>query len=554
MKTNFLNLACVTCLALAGAMRGQAAAAAETAPLEIGSRLEPLVDDHLIETMDGLALKLHQPTVKDRAIVFDKPWGALGDYSVVFQDGDRYRMYYGCGAPTECLTAYAESTDGKRWVEPNLGLVEYRGSKQNSLVLDTKMWEGAGSHALVPFIDTNPDHAAEARYKAVAIGKTDKPAADLSPAERRQWKIGWTSALYAFRSPDGLRWTLMQQEPIITKGGSFDSQNVAFWDTVRGRYVCFYREFINSQGQVHRSGSDRHRVIRTATSKDFLHWTEPVLLDYGKDALLEHSYVNCITTMPGAPHVFVGFPQRLMPGRETQPDYPHPDSSRRLKWKDGDRVRRDANCVQASDTSFMTSRDGLHWHRWREAFIRPGLQPERWAEPHFNNAVAWGILRTKADVPNTPDEWSIYSHECDDKDPDRGAYRRFTIRQCGFVSVHAPATHTQYLQHEAHAPAAPASWTGGRLLTKPLIFAGKSLVINYSTSAAGVVLVEIQQADGTPIPGYGLNQCEIIFGDHVDRVVSWKGSGSDLSHLAGRPIRLRFLLNDADLYSLQFRP
>ncbi len=43
-----------------------------------------------------------------------------------------------------------------------------------------------------------------------------------------------------------------------------------------------------------------------------------------------------------------------------------------------------------------------------------------------------------------------------------------------------------------------------------------------------------------------------IIGDQIERVVSWKG-GSDLSRIAGQPVRLRFVMKDADLYSLQFR-
>ena len=40
-------------------------------------------------------------------------------------------------------------------------------------------------------------------------------------------------------------------------------------------------------------------------------------------------------------------------------------------------------------------------------------------------------------------------------------------------------------------------------------------------------------------------------GDALDRVVGWKGNG-DVSSLAGKPIRLRFVLSDADLYALRF--
>ena len=54
------------------------------------------------------------------------------------------------------------------------------------------------------------------------------------------------------------------------------------------------------------------------------------------------------------------------------------------------------------------------------------------------------------------------------------------------------------------------------------------------------------------MPGYSLDDSEEIFGDSINQVAHWAG-GSDLSSLAGRPIRIRIVLKDADLYSIQFR-
>jgi len=89
------------------------------------------------------------------------------------------------------------------------------------------------------------------------------------------------------------------------------------------------------------------------------------------------------------------------------------------------------------------------------------------------------------------------------------------------------------------------------MLTNPFTFSGSQLEINYSTSAAGSVHVEIQQSDGTPIPGFTLDECIVLIGDQISRTISWK-TGSDLSSLAGVPIRLRFVMKDADLFSLRF--
>ena len=90
------------------------------------------------------------------------------------------------------------------------------------------------------------------------------------------------------------------------------------------------------------------------------------------------------------------------------------------------------------------------------------------------------------------------------------------------------------------------------MLTKLLTFQGRRLEINYATSAAGGIQIEIQDSSGQPVPGYGLDNTVEIIGDETDGVVSWKG-GSDVASLAGRPVRLRFIMRDADLYSIHFR-
>jgi len=109
---------------------------------------------------------------------------------------------------------------------------------------------------------------------------------------------------------------------------------------------------------------------------------------------------------------------------------------------------------------------------------------------------------------------------------------RYVLRTDGFVSVNAGSE-------------------PGSLLTKPLIFAGSQLKLNFSTSAAGSLRVEIQKPDGSPIPGFTLQDCRPMIGDKIDGVVNWKNT-PDLAALAGQPIRLKFELQECDLYSFQF--
>jgi hypothetical protein len=481
------------------AVGGSAAVFAQVdEPASIGSRLELFVDDYLIDHLTGdAALRLHQPAPQEVAIVHDAPWEGNGSmYTTVFQDGPLYRMYYrgvhsimregGWDDPHPMVTCYAESRDGITWTKPELGLFEFNGSKANNIV-----WPGPHAGNFVPFKDGNPDCPPQERYKAVAGGP-----------------------LIAACSPDGIHWKQMREEPIITQG-AFDSQNLVFWDAVRGEYREYHRDFRNG------------RDIRTAASKDFLNWPTPEWLEYdpGRGGEL---YTNQILPYYRAPHIFLGFPTRYVdrgwsPSMEALPQLDH----RRLRASAGQREG-----TALTEGLFMSSRNGLRFHVWPEAFIRPGLRlRENWF--YGDNYQAWGIVQTASQIEGAPNELSVYATESVSQG-DSCRHRRYTLRIDGFVSVQAPMS-------------------GGELVTRPLVFAGKELVLNCSTSAAGAIRIEIQEPWGTPIEGFALADCPEIFGDDLERVVPWK-NGTDISALAGRPIRLRFELKDADLYSIQFRP
>jgi len=92
-----------------------------------------------------------------------------------------------------------------------------------------------------------------------------------------------------------------------------------------------------------------------------------------------------------------------------------------------------------------------------------------------------------------------------------------------------------------------ASLGGGQVITKPLIFEGERLLVNFSTSAAGSLRVELLGGNGVPVKGYALSDCGEIYGDEIERVVKWKGQ--NMGGMAGRPVRLRFVLKDADLFA-----
>ncbi len=153
---------------------GLTALAAE--PINIGSRLELFVDHHVVDRTTGdLELYVHRPQPQEVVLVTGKPWeGNTSAYYTLFQDGDRYRMYYRGSnfdqaakkATHDEVTCYAESRDGIHWTRPDLGLYEFDGSKKNNIV-----WDGIGTHCFVVFKDGNPKAPPEARYKAISRGR-----------------------------------------------------------------------------------------------------------------------------------------------------------------------------------------------------------------------------------------------------------------------------------------------------------------------------------------------------------------------------------------------
>lgn len=474
-------------------------------PVSIGSRRELFVDHGLIERLEGQAgLTLHHPVPHEVAFVFDRPWeGNASGYPTVIQDGDIYRMYYRGHrylydkpplrqAQSEAV-CYAESKDGMTWTRPDFEFFKWPGARTNNIV-----WlGGVEAHNFAPFKDTNPSCLPDQRYKA--LGGTIA-----------------SGGLMTFKSADGIHWSKLSEGTVFTKG-AFDSHNTVFWDAQRGRYVMYMRFF--SDGE-----SKGLRLIGMAHSKDFQTWSDPVGLTYPKSPP-QQMYTNQIAPYSRAPHVLFGFPTRYVARDLTNHVQALDPVPLRTKLIAADqRVGTDL-----TDGVFMSSRDGLEFNRWDEAFLRPGPQTEgRWI--YGDNYQSYGLFETKSRSPAAPNEISFHFNESSWRDDHR--LRRYSVRLDGFVSLHAP-------------------FAGGELTTKPLVFSGQRLSLNYSTSAAGSVRVEVQDAEGKPIEGFSLADADELYGDSVDQSVSWKGK-VDVSQLVGKPIRLRIKLRDADVYSYCF--
>lgn len=261
--------------------------------------------------------------------------------------------------------------------------------------------------------------------------------------------------------------------------------------------LAFWDPQLGKYREYHRA----FRVVRdimTGTSDDFLTWTDPVWLEYPGVGATEHLYTNTIRNYPGAPHILIGFPTRFLPKTEQ------------------------------TEPTFMASRDGLRFQRYTEAVIPESAPEDR--RGNRSNYMAWGLVQ----LPGQSKEWSVYAKEAYYTGP-ASRIRRFTYRRDGLVAL---------------STLSEKSTAEGEAVTVPLTFTGKTLSLNYRTTSSGSIRVELQDADGKPLAPFTAEKCSLS-GDELAAKVGW-AKNSDVSSLAGKPIRIRFVLKDAELFSMRF--
>ena len=480
-----------------------------TEPELIGTRREVFWDDYLIDTERTTAcLRLHQPAAREVVLAYGQPWEGDGcNFHSILKDGDLYRMYYnawemlsaGLQAHTlnQVKIAYAESRDGLTWEKPELGICEFSGSRKNNIILDQKT---AQFDNFFVFKDPNPECPPAERYKGVGMF------------------VGGLPSLWCFTSADGIRFT---KAWCMTQKGTFDTLNTAFWDKHRGEYVAFIRDFHKPSGEDFGPGEERWRGvrdIRRMTSPDFRNWSTPERLDFGgaEDYPL---YTNVAQPYYRADHVLVGFPSRYLERPEWTTSFDQLPGAERRKQ----RMKLNPRYGLAlTDCVFMSSRDGRRWHRWDEAFIGPGPEREyNWV--YGDGYPAVGMIETPSHLSGAPPELSMYAAENHwGRIP--AELRRYVLRVDGFASRHAP-----YEQKV--------------VVTRPFVFEGNRLSINFATSAAGWLKLDLVGEKAA------LGSVE-LFGDSLDRTVTF--TNGEVSVLAGTPVTLAITMRDADIYSFKF--
>jgi hypothetical protein len=463
--------------------------AKESNYIDIGSNRELFIDYYLIERLDGAHLVLHHPHDEGPVLEFDRPWE--GPF---------------CGYCT-----VIKDQDKYRFYYRGLPQASRDGSSRE---VTCYAESPNGIHITKPKLNLFSVNGSKSNNVILAdaapVNHNFSPFLDTrpgAPQSERFKALGGTrkSGLIAYISAEGVHWKKLREKPVFTKG-IFDSQNVAFWSDSEQCYLCYFRTWTET-------GYGGFRTISRTTSKDFLNWAEPVEMKFG-DTLYEHLYTNQTHPYFRAPHIYVAVAARFLPGRQV------------LNEKQARQLKVNPNYFKdCSDAVLMTSRGGNVYNRtFMEAFIRPGIGLQNWGSR--SNYPALNVVRTGTD------EMSIYVQH--DYAQPSAHLRRYSLRLDGFTSIYAP-------------------YKSGSMTTKPFIFTGRKLLLNFATSAPGYIKVEIQNVEGKPVPGYSLNDADELIGNYIEHSASWR-SGTDVSSLSNQPIRLHFVMKDANLYSLQFKP
>ena len=461
--------------------------AQETKQIDIGSRRELFVDSYLIDHLDGVRLVLHRPRDEGPALKFDEPWEGPFCGYCTVIKDRHTYRYYYRGLPEAGRDGSEREVTCYAESSDGIHII-----KPKLNLFDVK---GSKSNNVI-LADAAPVHHNFSPFLDTRDGV---------PKDQRYKALGGTekSGLIAYVSADGIHWRKLRDEPVFTKG-KFDSQNVAFWSDNEKCYLCYFRTWTGT-------GYSGFRSVGRTTSTDFLNWTEPEQMSFG-DTPLEHIYTNQTHPYFRAQHIYISIAARFLPGRQI------------LSNEQAKQLNVNPNYFKdCSDAVLMTSRSGNIYDRtFMEGFIRPGIGLQNWVSR--SNYPALNIVQTG------PAEMSLYVQH--DYAQPTAHLRRYSLRLDGFASIYAP-------------------FKGGSITTKPFIFTGGKLLLNFATSAPGFIKVEIQNADGKPVEGYSLQDAQELIGNYIEHPAAWE-NGTDVSSLSGRPIRLKFVMKDANLYSLQF--
>ena len=580
-------------------------------PLRVGHSPQYMVDGWIFGSSSGLQ---HAPdqleVVSDGPIAeIDRPWEQgpdhLGMNSFTYdKEAGQFRATYYAGPLTEderlwkmgvrstitahstrylCLTV---SNDGVKWEKPDLGIVEYKGSRKNNILRDK----------------SGEDFLMSGEFDSFPAPVKERPL----PRKYR----------YRFYNPK--------------KDGPVDMDNFVF--------RVFLNQSMEPANQFKGRFRPKHREFWGFERRGdtFLALTRRPVLTGGRGLHLTHTGERA-STYPFAGEPFcLGYPgggsTALFYHRPSKtflyyyrPDYPAypPHGQPYYLWHREAAIRTRA---------VMWTRDGFHWDRRQQVvpdehdppgttlygfgFIRPAgkavsdtdgqlylgtvlnwdlsTQQNRQHLLWSRDLIHWGKFgaNRKPLLENGPiGSWNTASGGLNEYTPVTNGEGEeewlftFSAGNCRYMlstREYASVSLEEFKARRPYYELAPffTSWedfytetknawvlTGlakckagriahvepkgsrGEFTTLPLVVEGNRLLVNGQTDLGGSIRVEVQDAEGNPFSELGLDDCYPFSGDRVTHEVRWKRAG--LEEVNGRVVRLKVVLEGARLYTFR---
>ncbi len=495
-------------------------------PLKIGNETQLLIDDTIVEDRWRLKRVMHKPVKfpHNPVVLADQPWESdcISAPKVVWdKEYGRFRMWYLCfnnslyyygNGPAEYV-AYAESDDGYHWEKPLFDHCPIGSYKKTNVV-----YMGTHDQGTYYGIDKWPPGTPNRRLQIACMTQTFKDDRDPDPTRRYKMlsiegrprdDLGEIhTGVQLICSPDGFHWKLHGEKSILDH--SSDCMNHIVWDERNQRWLMICRPPVWHSGRHHGPRNIRRRVA-IMTSKDLVEWTYPRVVCYPDEL-----------DPPDYDHVMV-FPY----GNTWMMFYSAFEGDTTGRW----------------EIRLATSRDAFHWERYhtREAWLPRGREGD------------WDFGGT---LPSSPPvqrgEYLLLYYNGmligqEEQGDFRGGIGLATIKLDRFVEQRAG-------DEQAY------------LLTKEFILEGKTLRVNIeqnkSTNLKFPCRLRAEILRHPPFgqhwlfkeayEGFSFDDCDPIESiDHTDVLVTWRKGKSDLASLAGKPVYIRFELQNMGIFSFR---
>lgn len=482
-----------------------------TSPVDIGDRSQLFVDQILVRSVENVWFgpvpgRRHaaNPLVKN-----DQPWEGwrlelMG--SVIFDTSEKlFKMWY-LAAPSEYWddysTAYATSKDGIKWEKPLVGTLPSKNGKPHNIV--------SSSYLAVIKDAADPDPAR--RYKAVAFHP----------------KLG---GYVSFVSEDGLNWNQYSEKTFVP-----GRDCITFYYDHRAKLYV-------TQAKIEQPIPNlphKRRAFYLSVSTDFINWS-PQKLSFASD-----------------PRDDAGTFGRVEASRRGMdvPDDPllmrtefynmgfHQTESGTLAFpwvfSVSGRARYDRNNQEGpGEVQLASTRDLINWERPFRTPIIPRGEFGEWDSGFFTTAYETVTVGDEVRLYYAAGNYYhgtpvLYRDQVDGVSTGRGTKYHSWIGLAAW-------------QRDRFA-AANSGQDGGYLQTVPVVFSGSRCEINAMTSRGGKVSVEIWNAAGVRRLARSLP----VSGDNLRHRLQWEDD-TDLASFAGKPVTLRFVLKNAELFAFAFR-